>query len=278
MEPVCKDALSSKLFKDLEEILLRLYLIYAKLPKKSRELSDIATDLKVFEFPKGRNKSVRSQRSRWICHKQAALQRFVDRYGAYVNHLITLSEDPSTKADDQACIKGYLKKWKHCRMLVGAAFYIDVLKPASVLSLTLQGENTAGREHSTRPQSYPQVSKVTQEDSRKGSSAVPYSQSGSWQDKGRGTGWKHVIYQGAAVDSYTSHSIKHCTEQALEDLRKLEERMKERLEWSDIRILRAILVFLDTQSLSCQDGSIDDVLTEIKFAVEILISKFREPL
>ena len=56
-----------------------------------------------------------------------------------------------------------------------------------------------------------------------------------------------MIYYGAAVDSYTSHSIKHCTEQALEDLRKLEEKKKERLEWSDTTILRAtcIFVFLD---------------------------------
>lgn len=46
-------------------MLLRLYLIFAKTLKKSRELSDIATDLKeVFEFPKGGNKPVRSQGSR----------------------------------------------------------------------------------------------------------------------------------------------------------------------------------------------------------------------
>ena len=39
-----------------------------------------------------------------------------------------------------------------------------------------------------------------------------------------------MIYQGAAVDSYTGHSINHCTEQALEDLRKLEEKIKESLQ------------------------------------------------
>ena len=87
-----------------------------------------------------------------------------------------------------------------------------------------------------------------------------------------------IIYQGAAVDSYTGHSINHYTEQALEDLRKLEEKIKESLQQSDTTILRAILVFFDTQSWSCQDGTIDIDLTEIKSAVEILISKFREPL
>ena len=83
---------------------------------------------------------VRSQGSRWICHKKAALQRFIDRYGAYINHLTALAEDLTVKADERAHIKGYLKKWSQCRMLVGAALYIDVLKPACNLSLTLPDE------------------------------------------------------------------------------------------------------------------------------------------
>ena len=35
LELVCKDALSSKLFKDLEEMLLRLYLLYAKITEEN---------------------------------------------------------------------------------------------------------------------------------------------------------------------------------------------------------------------------------------------------
>ena len=78
LELACKDALSSKLFKDLEEMLLRLYLLYTKSPKKAQELSDIASDLKeVFKLPKGGDMPVRAQGSRWICHKRAALQRTV---------------------------------------------------------------------------------------------------------------------------------------------------------------------------------------------------------
>ena len=65
LELACKDALSSRLFKDIEEMLLRLYLIYAKSSKKSCELSDIVSDLKeVFELPKGGDLLVRSQGSR----------------------------------------------------------------------------------------------------------------------------------------------------------------------------------------------------------------------
>ena len=77
----------------MQEMLLRLYLIYAKSPKKSRELSDTVSDLKeVFERPKGWDLPERSQGSRWTSRKQSALQRFVDRYGAYIHHLVALVE------------------------------------------------------------------------------------------------------------------------------------------------------------------------------------------
>ena len=41
------------------------------------------------------------------------------------------------------------------------------------------------------------------------------------------------IYQGATLHSYSSISVKVCAEQVHEDSRKLESKMKERLEWSD---------------------------------------------
>lgn len=78
-ELACKDALSSQLFKDITEMLLRLYYLYEKSPKKSRELCDIISDLKeVFEFPASGDLPVRSQGSRWITHKRKALQRVIE--------------------------------------------------------------------------------------------------------------------------------------------------------------------------------------------------------
>ena len=94
----CKNALASPLFKSIEEMLLRLYYLYEKSPKKIRQLGDIVNDLKeVFEFPTGGNIPVRSQGSRWINHKRKALQRVVDRYGAYITHLTALTEDASLR-------------------------------------------------------------------------------------------------------------------------------------------------------------------------------------
>ena len=54
LELACHDALCSSLFKDINEMLLRLYYHYEKSPKKCRELSDVVTDLKEdFDFPDG---------------------------------------------------------------------------------------------------------------------------------------------------------------------------------------------------------------------------------
>ena len=56
LELACKSALTSTWFKDIEEMLLRLYYLYKKSPKKCRDLAAVIDDLKgVFEFPKGGN-------------------------------------------------------------------------------------------------------------------------------------------------------------------------------------------------------------------------------
>ena len=46
LELACKDALTSQLCKDLLEMLLRMFYLHSKSPKKSRELNDIVEDLK----------------------------------------------------------------------------------------------------------------------------------------------------------------------------------------------------------------------------------------
>ena len=64
LELACKDSLSTQSFKDVENMLLKLYYPYEKSHKKCRELNDIVGDLKeVFELPEGGNLPVRSQGS-----------------------------------------------------------------------------------------------------------------------------------------------------------------------------------------------------------------------
>lgn len=109
LELASKNGLDGRLFKSVEEMLLRLYYLYKKSPKKTRELAAVVDDLKeVYEFPEAGNVPIRSEGSRWINHKRRALQRVVDRYGAYISHLNTLAEDSTVQGEDRARLKGYL--------------------------------------------------------------------------------------------------------------------------------------------------------------------------
>ena len=65
-----RDALSNPVSKEIDEMLLRIYYLYNKSPKKCRKLRHIMKDLKeVYNFPRGGNLPVRASESRWIVHK-----------------------------------------------------------------------------------------------------------------------------------------------------------------------------------------------------------------
>ena len=90
-------------------------------------------------------------------------------------------------------------------------------------------------------------------------------------------------YQGTTLNGYNSTTLEYCKKEALADLGRLHEKMRERLEWSDVQLLRALLVFLETQSWmkrSSEEGDSDPdpSLTEIKNALEYIVSLFRDPL
>ena len=270
LELACKDAFSSQLFKDIAEVLLRLYYLYAKSPKKSRELADIVEDLKeVWEFADGGDLPVRSEGSRWINHKRKALQRLVGRYGAFLNHVTTLAEDRSIKSTDRARLQGYLKKWKQSKVLIGAAMYVDVLKAPALLSLSLQEEKldiVLGIQHLLK--STKSLKKMAEQDPL----LWPTVKLVCSRVKEEG---ESKVYQGAVLSNYSPTTLKACANQALAAVKQLDEKMRARLEWSDVKILRAILVLLDTQSWrssprsqhSDSDEEEDD-LAEIREAVE----------
>ncbi len=60
LELACKDACISSVFKDINEMLLRLFYLYNNSPKKSTQLAEIVKDLEAaFHFPKGGNIPIR---------------------------------------------------------------------------------------------------------------------------------------------------------------------------------------------------------------------------
>ena len=216
---------------------------------------------------------MRSEGSMWITHKRKAIQRVIDRYGAYMCHLATLSEDSSLKNEDRACIAGYHKKWSYTKILIDYG-----LEPPSIHSLTLQGSEldivlamkqilktsaTLKSLMQLDPLQWPTVNLVLDR----------------LKDKGH-----EKTYQGAVLKNYSFAAIKFCKKEALADLKRVEVNMLQRLEWSDVKLLRALLVFIETQSWikksttdaddECEDAS----MLEIKLALEDIFRVFIDPL
>ena len=66
-------------------------------------------------------------------------------------------------------------------------------------------------------------------------------------------------------------------------MKQLDLKMRDRLEWSDVKLLRSILLFIDTQGWqvklsSTNTGMSEDNLDGVKSAMENTISAFRVPL
>ena len=91
-------------------------------------------------------------------------------------------------------------------------------------------------------------------------------------------------YQGTAIKNYNDATFEYCKKQAIGDLDRLYKTMQERLEWSDTSELRAKIAFLDTQSwvrrpgVDSDDDTEDGSLKEVKDAIELLCTNFRDPL
>jgi hypothetical protein len=97
------------------------------------------------------------------------------------------------------------------------------------------------------------------------------------------------VYQGTKLKHFNETVLNSCKAQALTDVSRLEDRMRQRLEWSDIKLLRGLLIFLGTQTWrpvatdendleSAESSPGDKSLSEVSSAVELIATTFREPL
>lgn len=75
LELAVKDALRHTHFDVIDEMLLRLYLLYESSPKKCRELEEIVMELReCLSVDVGGTRPVRASGSRWISHKWNAMK------------------------------------------------------------------------------------------------------------------------------------------------------------------------------------------------------------
>ena len=194
----------------------------------------------------------------------------LDRYGAFITYLVALAGDPALKSIDREKLKGYLRLWKQCKVLIGCAMYVEVLKPASLLSLTLQNDNTDivhGMENTLKSMS---ALKCLQQQEPSEWPTVKLMKS-RVQDIDM-----HQEYQGIVLQNYDA-TFEQCKGQLLADVERLQSKVKERLEWSDTDLLRALLVFLETQNW-LRKGDNEDDIGNTNTAVEQIVTHFRIPL
>ena len=145
LELSLKDALKGTLFTAVDDMLMRVFYLYEKSPKKYRDLDDIVSELKACLEPadmpsSGTNRPLRACGTRFVAHKVAALERLINRLGAYLSHLAILSEDHAVRSTDRQKLKGYLLQWRKAKMLYGCALFHDLMKPAAVLCKALQDD------------------------------------------------------------------------------------------------------------------------------------------
>ena len=95
-------------------------------------------------------------------------------------------------------------------------------------------------------------------------------------------------YQGVVLQNFDS-TLEQCKKHVMNGICRLKQKIKKRLEWSDIQLMRSVLVFLETQSWQkshsddCSDDcdeilDLDDHFAEVRTAVKHIISIFRVPL
>ena len=143
LELSLKDALKNTFFSSVDELLLQVYFVFEKSPKKCRKLQEIVDELRACldpsELPlQGGNRPLRACGTRFVTHKVSALGRVIDRFGAYLAHLVALTEDSSVTSSSRQKLKGYIMRWHNSKVILGCAIFHHLLQPVAHLSKVLQ--------------------------------------------------------------------------------------------------------------------------------------------
>ena len=82
-------------------------------------------------------KPVKSTGTRWIDHKLRAMERLVEKFGLYTQHLENVLESIRS-SKDKAILQGKFNKLIDSKVLLRSAFFLDILTEAKKFSLVTQ--------------------------------------------------------------------------------------------------------------------------------------------
>ena len=265
LELAIKDALTGTSFDLIDDMLLKLYYLYEKSPKKCRELTNIISDLKdCFTFDDAGTRSVRASGSRWIAHKLNAMKRILSKYGAYTNHIAAMSEE--AKGPLRTKLQSYYKRWVEGKYLLGCAMFVDLLNPCAVCSKAMQSneidilsgltcllKTIANTDNLSKLplEQWPTYSATQKKCSEEGDVEVYKCQ--------------ELKRFSEAETFYKAHYTDYCS--------KITRCIKSRLAWSDLQQMRDIIFVLSTNGWE-KALEEEDRLE----AVDRLVEKFTLPL
>ena len=96
-----KDRFGGRFFKDIDTMLVKLYYLYRKSPKRLRELKTFGE-----MYKRSIPKPYKSNGIRWIAHKLKAIETVLQNYGVFMQHLESLAQ-----TDSQALKRAELIRW-----------------------------------------------------------------------------------------------------------------------------------------------------------------------
>ena len=134
LELAFKDTFNIAFFKEVDNMLLKLFYLYQKSPKHLIEL-------KMFGemYDQSIPKPYKSYGTRLTAHTVKAMEIVLNNYGIYIKYLESLA-NTNSQALKGAEIEGEAKKWKNGKFPIHSAIYLDVLTPLKVISLGFQKE------------------------------------------------------------------------------------------------------------------------------------------
>ena len=122
----------------IKKCLTNLFYCYEKSSEKLQELRKLHTILsEIYQFEDGCVKPSKFSGTCWIAHLLCSMSGLVDKFGLYLKHFENIIADESKKTD-KATLEGKRSQLIDANVLLLSVFFIDILDPAKIFSLSSQ--------------------------------------------------------------------------------------------------------------------------------------------
>eukprot|EP00057_Strongylocentrotus_purpuratus_P017041 XP_011671515.1 PREDICTED: zinc finger protein 862-like [Strongylocentrotus purpuratus] len=134
LELAAKNAFEKTYMDEISEMLLSMYYVYQKSPKRLRELRTLGEVMEEVV-----TKPEKAHGTRWLQHKSRALATLLRSYPVIIAHLESMASESS--AADGARFRGYLQVLTSFKFVMHCLLFYVMLQPLAALSCNLQGES-----------------------------------------------------------------------------------------------------------------------------------------